>query len=94
MNELIKERCLIWAEQMSFIHKSSRQVDTHSLSTCFVTDAALDVGSESKVKTLSHVRPLATPWTAAHQTPVSMGFSRQEYWSGLPFPSPVHESEK
>ena len=32
--------------------------------------------------------PFATPWTAAHQAPLSMGFSRQEYWSGLPFPSP------
>ena len=31
---------------------------------------------------------LATPWTIAHQAPLSMGFSRQEYWSGLPFPSP------
>ena len=41
-----------------------------------------------KVKSLSHVRFLATPWTAAHQAPLSMGFSRQEYWSGLPFPSP------
>ena len=41
-----------------------------------------------KVKSLSHVRPLATPWTAAHQAPPSMGFSRQEYWSGVPLPSP------
>ena len=41
-----------------------------------------------KVKSLSRVRPLATTWTAAHQAPPSMGFSRQEYWSGLPFPSP------
>ena len=40
-----------------------------------------------KVKSLSHVRLLATPWTAAHQAPLSMGFSRQEYWSGLPLPS-------
>ena len=32
----------------------------------------------------------ATPWTAAHQAPPSLGFSRQEYWSGLPFPSPMH----
>ena len=39
-----------------------------------------------KVKSLSHVRPLATPWTAAHQAPPSMGFSRQEYWSGVPLP--------
>ena len=40
------------------------------------------------VKSLSRVRLFATPWTVAHQTPLSMGFSRQEYWSGLPFPSP------
>ena len=42
-----------------------------------------------KVKLLSHVWLLATPWTAAHQAPPSMGFSRQEYWSGLPLPSPT-----
>ena len=41
-----------------------------------------------KVKSLSRVRFFATPWTLAHQTPPSMGFYRQEYWSGLPFPSP------
>ena len=37
---------------------------------------------------LSHVQLFATPWTVAHQVSMSMGFSRQEYWSGLPFPSP------
>ena len=36
---------------------------------------------------LSHARLLATPWTAAYQAPPSMGFSRQEYWSGVPLPS-------
>ena len=36
----------------------------------------------------SHVQLSATPWTVAHQAPLSMGFSRQEYWSGLPFPAP------
>ena len=41
-----------------------------------------------KVKSFSRVQLFATPWTIAHQTPPSMGFSRQEYWSGLPFPSP------
>ena len=41
-----------------------------------------------KVKSLSRVQLLATPWTAAHQAPLSMGFSRQEYWSGVPSPSP------
>ena len=40
-----------------------------------------------KVKSLSHVWLLATPWTAAYQAPLSMGFSRQEYWSGVPLPS-------
>ena len=43
---------------------------------------------KEKVKSLSPVRPLATPWTAAHQAPASVGFSRQEYWSGVPLPSP------
>ena len=43
---------------------------------------------KSEVKLFSRVRLLATPWTAAHQAPPSMGFSRQEYWSGVPFPSP------
>ena len=41
-----------------------------------------------KVKSLSHVRLWATPWTAAYQAPPSMGFSRQEHWSGVPSPSP------
>ena len=40
------------------------------------------------MKSLSRVRLFATPWTVARQAPLSMGFSRQEYWSGLPFPSP------
>ena len=42
----------------------------------------------------SRVRLCATPQTAAHQAPPSLGFFRQEHWSGLPFPSPMHESEK
>ena len=48
-----------------------------------------------KVKSLRRVRLLATPWTAAYQAPPSMGFSRQEYWNGVPLPSPqsTHSSE-
>ena len=42
-----------------------------------------------KVKSLSHVQLFATPWTASYQAPLSMGFSRQEYWSGVPSPSPI-----
>ena len=42
-----------------------------------------------KVRLLSHARLFSTPWTVAYQTPPSMGFSRQEYWSGVPLPSPL-----
>ena len=45
-----------------------------------------------KVKLFSRIWLLATPWTAAYQAPPSLGFSRQKHWSGLPFPSPMHES--
>ena len=41
-----------------------------------------------KVRSLSHVQLFVTPWTVAYQAPLSMGFSSQEYWSGLPFPPP------
>ena len=47
-----------------------------------------------KVKSLSRVRPSATPWTAVFQAPPSMGFSRQEYWSGMPLHGTNHESQK
>ena len=47
-----------------------------------------DAGQLVKVKSLSHLKLFATPWTVAYQAPPSMGFSRQECWSGLPFPSP------
>ena len=45
---------------------------------------------ELELSHFSHVRLCATPQTVAHQDPPSLGFSRQEYWSGLPFPSPMH----
>ena len=44
--------------------------------------------AEVVIQSPSRVRLTATPWTAAHQAPLSVGFSRQEFWSGLPFPSP------
>ena len=47
-----------------------------------------NIGKKVKVKSLSRVWLFVTPWTVAYQAPPSMGFSRQEYWSGLPFPSP------
>ena len=39
---------------------------------------------------ICYLEVIMTPWIIAHKAPLSMGFSRQEYWSGLPFPSPVH----
>ena len=57
----------------------------------------IEIAEEKLLLLLSHVsrvRLCATPWMAAHQTPLSLGFSRQEHWNGLPFPSPMHESEK
>ena len=48
----------------------------------------LSPGISPLVKSLSRVRLFATPWTVAYQALPSMGFSRQEYWSGVPFPSP------
>ena len=47
-----------------------------------------------KVKSLSHARLLATPWTAAYQAPLPMGFSRQDYWSGSPVPSPSYTEDR
>ena len=46
-----------------------------------------------KVKSLSHIRLFGIPWTVAYQTPPSMGFSRQKYWSGVPFSSPGYLSD-
>ena len=65
----------------------------HFLETVFsglleTLSPGLDVLEVSEVKSLSRVRLFATPWTVAYQDPQSMGFSRHEYWSGLPFPSP------
>ena len=56
--------------------------------TDFKSCQACTLVRKVKVKLLSHVRVFATPWTVAYQAPPSVGFSRQEYWSGLPFPSP------
>ena len=56
---------------------------------CFLKDCLLLLLSH-----FSHVRLCATPETASYQAPLSLGFSRQEHWGGLPFPSPMHESGK
>ena len=74
-------------------------INPHLPRNHWVTTPPLTAGSNStSLRALSHccacllscVGPFATPWTAAHQAPLPMGLSRQEYWSGLPFPSPGH----
>ena len=59
---------------------------SHEIKDACSLEKSYDQSSE--VKSLSRVRLFVTPWTVAHQAPPSMGFSKQEYWSGLPFPSP------
>jgi len=56
---------------------------------CYFLLQCMKAKVKAKVKSLSRVWLLATPWTAAYQAPPSMGFSKQEYWSGLPLPSPM-----
>ena len=68
---------------------SPRDLPDPGIKPTSLTSPALPGGFFTwKVKSLSHVQLSATPWTVAHQAPPSMEFSRQEYWSGLPFPSP------
>ena len=76
-------------------HDWSDQAAVTALINSYLLNEKLDdakhhmsLKKEKKVKLLSHIRLFATPWTVAYQAPPSMGFSRQEYWSGLPFPSP------
>ena len=74
----VNKNCILFAiykQRKRGRHKSPEDRDTVSRWT-------------HSMNILSHVRPFATPWTVAHHTPQSMGFPRQEYWSGLPCPPP------
>ena len=57
---------------------------SHEIKRCLLLGRKATTNLKVKVKSLSRVRLFATPWTVAHHAPLSMGFSRQEYWSGLP----------
>ena len=72
-------RSLCSVSQDSTPKRSSQQLTQHN---------PKESKAKAKAKSLSRVRLLVTPWTAAYQAPPSMGFSRQEYWSGVPLPSP------
>ena len=73
---------------------ADQQMESIMLLLPFISSLCLPMQVFSPWLGPSRVRLCATPWTAAHQAPPSLGFSSQEHWSGLPFPSPMHESEK
>ena len=71
------------------------RISIHPLMTKVFGDALKQhTAASAAAKSLQSCPTLCDPMTAAHQAPPSLGFSRQEHWSGLPFPSPMHESEK
>ena len=75
----------------------SKVIKLSAVASCLNGDILQMCYTTQLLLLLSHfscVRLCATPYTAAHQAPPSLGFSRQEHWSGLPFPSPMHESAK
>ena len=88
-----KSTCSPAEEKQNLNHRTSREVP--KVGTCDDYWRGISWVCAARVKwtevnSLSCVWLFATPWTVAHQAPPSMGFSRQEYWSGLPFPSPGH----
>ena len=86
---VLQARILEWIA-ISFSRGSS-QIRNQTHVSCIAGGFSLPLLLLSRFR---HVRLCVTPETAAHQAPLSLGFSRQEHWTGLPFPSPMHESEK
>ena len=80
-------------EQFSLYHSLFLLLKKYDVSSiCIHLIKILQVAAAAK--SFQSCLPLCTPWMAAHQAPLSLGFSRQEHWSGLPFPPPMQESEK
>ena len=75
-------------ELKSLLMKVKEQSENVGLKLNFQKTKIMASSPISSVQSLSRVRLFTTPWTEAYQDPPSMGFSRQEYWSGLPFPCP------
>ena len=74
--------------QLKISGRNHSEIGNWGLSCCTVKIHTFQVKVKAKVKSLSQVRLFETPWMVAYQSPLSMGFSRQEYWVGLPFSSP------
>ena len=87
---ILEEKRLNWERvHLKLLHKTHTSILNHYHQTPGRISMLLLLLSR-----FSRVRFCATPETAAHQAPPSLGFSSQEHWTGLPFPSPVHESKK
>ena len=86
--EVLSIRSLSWASLNDTVASTYKALPASHLTLKQHWGTSSFHTSWSEVKLLSRVRLFATPRTVAHQAPPSMGFSRQEYWSGLPFPSP------
>ena len=76
----------------SHIHDFSGVLN-HVSNTCFILHSKIITFSLLLLSHFSPVRLCETPWMAAHLAPPSLGFSKQQHWSGLPFPSPMQKSE-
>ena len=79
---------LVWFDWIFGLGKESLKILMTINLSWNVLVSFINSKKEKKVKSLSRVQLFMTPWTVAYQAPPSMEFSRQEYWSGLPFPSP------
>ena len=89
VHEILQARILEWTAIIEPVSLTSPALAGRFFTTRTTWEAHLGAMKvKVKVKSLSRVRLLVTPWTVASQAPLSMEFSRQEYWSGLPFPSP------
>ena len=84
--------CMQADSLLSELPMNSHVTNTHNKLSW--KDIFFKIKSSMLLSHFSCVRLCVTPQTAAHQAPLSLGFSRQEHWGGLPFPSPMHESEK
>ena len=94
MAELQVVGCIDTSQHMEELPRSPTYVEVNATQNSLAKFNISFYSLPLLLRHFSRVRLCATPETAAHQAPPSLGFSRQEHWSGLPFPSPMHASEK
>ena len=88
VNGILQARILRWVTMPSSRYLPYPGIEPTSLTSPALASGFFTISATWKAQSLSRVRLFVTPWTVGHQAPLSMGFSRQEYWSGWPFPSP------